>query len=135
VEPINRYETFLVNNAQEGLKFVAEVESPAVKIHLDVFHMNIEEPNSAEAIRCCGKLLINLHIADSNRQAVGEGNVDFRAIMQSLKKIDYQWALTLEPLPPVPDPYIAARLKRFESLRDEYAKKCITRLRKLEKGL
>jgi len=135
VEPINRYETFLVNNAQEGVKFIEEVDSPAVKIHLDVFHMNIEEPDPAEAIRRCGKLLINLHIADSNRQAVGEGNVDFGAIMRALKKIDYQWALTLEPLPPVPDPYIAARLKRYESLRDIYAEKCITRLRKLEKGL
>jgi sugar phosphate isomerase/epimerase len=76
-----------------------------------------------------------MYLADSNRQAVGEGNVDFRAIMQSLKKIDYRWALTLEPLPSVPDPYIAARLKRYEYLRDEYAEKCIARLRKLEKGL
>lgn len=132
VEPINRYETFLVNTAEEGLKFVAEVDSPAVKIHLDVFHMNIEESNPAEAIRRCGKLLINLHIADSNRMAVGDGHVNFRAIMYTLKEIRYKWALTLEPLPQIPNTYVATRLKRYEALRDKYAEQCITQLRNLE---
>jgi len=135
IEPINRYETFLVNTAEEGLRFIAEVNSPAVKIHLDVFHMNIEEANPAEAIRRCGKLLMNLHISDSNRMAVGDGHVDFRAIMYALKEIRYQWALTLEPVPPVPNPYVAARLKRYEYLRDKYAEQCITRLKNLEKEI
>lgn len=135
IEPINRYETFLVNTAEEGLRFIAEVNSPAVKIHLDVFHMNIEEANPAEAIRRCGKLLMNLHISDSNRMAVGDGHVDFRAIMYVLKEIRYQWALTLEPVPPVPNPYVATRLKRYEYLRDKYAEQCITRLKNLEKEI
>jgi len=135
IEPINRYETFLVNTAEEGLRFIAEVNSPAVKIHLDVFHMNIEEANPAEAIRRCGKLLMNLHISDSNRMAVGDGHVDFRAIMYALKEIRYQWALTLEPVPPVPNPYVATRLKRYEYLRDKYAEQCITRLKNLEKEI
>jgi len=135
IEPINRYETFLVNTAEEGLKFIAEVNSPAVKIHLDVFHMNIEEANPAEAILRCGKLLMNLHISDSNRMAVGDGHVDFRAIMYALKEIRYQWALTLEPVPPVPNPYVATRLKRYEYLRDKYAEQCITRLKNLEKEI
>lgn len=135
IEPINRYETFLVNTAEEGLRFIAEVNSPAVKIHLDVFHMNIEEANPAEAIRRCGKLLMNLHISDSNRMAVGDGHVDFRAIMYALKEIRYQWALTLEPVPPVPNPYVATCLKRYEYLRDKYAEQCITRLKNLEKEI
>lgn len=135
IEPINRYETFLVNTAEEGLRFIAEVNSPAVKIHLDVFHMNIEEANPAEAIRRCGKLLMNLHISDSNRMAVGDGHVDFRAIMYALKEIRYQWALTLEPVPQVPNPYVATRLKRYEYLRDKYAEQCITRLKNLEKEI
>lgn len=135
IEPINRYETFLVNTAEEGLRFIAEVNSPAVKIHLDVFHMNIEEANPAEAIRRCGKLLMNLHISDSNRMAVGDGHVDFRAIMYALKEIRYQWALTLEPVPPVPNPYVATRLKRYEYLRDKHAEQCITRLKNLEKEI
>jgi D-psicose/D-tagatose/L-ribulose 3-epimerase len=133
IEPINRYETFLVNNVDQGLRFVSEVGSQAVKLHLDTFHMNIEEKDPAEAIRKAGELLVNVHIADSNRQAVGYGHTDFEAIMRALKDIDYQGALALEPLPPVPDPYIAARLKRYQHLRDLYAEECIARLRQYER--
>lgn len=132
IEPINRYETFLVNTAEEGLKFVKEVNSPVVKIHLDTFHMNIEESAPSEAIRSCRELLVNLHISDSNRQAVGDGHFDFKAVMDALKEINYKGALALEPLPPVPDPYIATRLRKYEYLRDRYAEQCITNLKKLE---
>jgi len=132
IEPINRYETFLVNNVDQGLRFAQEVNSPAVGLHLDTFHMNIEESCPAEAIRKAGDLLINVHIADSNRQAVGHGHFDFLALMQALKDIGYERALALEPLPPVPDPYIAARFKRFLPLRDTYAEECIRRLRAYE---
>jgi sugar phosphate isomerase/epimerase len=134
VEPINRYETFLVNNVDQGLRFVSEVGSRAVKLHLDTFHMNIEEKDPAEAIHRAGELLVNVHIADSNRQAVGYGHTDFEAIMKALKEIDYQGALALEPLPPLlPDPYIAARLKRCQHLRDLYAEESIARLRQYER--
>ena len=133
IEPINRYETFLINNVDQALRFVSEVDSDAVKIHLDTFHMNIEEPDPSEAIRKAGNLLINVHIADSNREAVGHGHTDFKGIMRALKDIGYQRALALEPLPPVPDPYIAARLKRYQPLRDIYAEECISRLRQYER--
>ena len=134
VEPINRYETFLVNNVDQGLRFVSEVGSRAVTLHLDTFHMNIEEKDPAEAIRKAGELLVNVHIADSNRQAVGYGHTDFGAIMKALKDMGYERALALEPLPPVPDPYVAARLKRYQHLRDAYAAECIARLRQYEEG-
>jgi D-psicose/D-tagatose/L-ribulose 3-epimerase len=104
-----------------------------VKLHLDTFHMNIEEKDPAEAIRRAGELLVNVHIADSNRQAVGYGHTDFEAIMTALGEIGYERALALEPLPPVPDPYIAARLRRYEHLRDVYAEECIARLRQYER--
>lgn len=133
IEPINRYETFLINNVNQALRFISEVGSEAVKLHLDTFHMNIEEPDPSEAIRKAGNLLVNVHIADSNREAVGHGHIDFKSIMRALKDIGYQRALTLEPLPPVPDPYIAARLKRYQPLRDIYAEECIMRLRQCER--
>ncbi len=135
VEPINRYETFLVNNVDQGLRFVSEVGSRVVKLHLDTFHMNIEERDPVEAIRKAGELLINVHIADSNRQAVGYGHTDFGAIVKGLKDMGYERALALEPLPPVPDPYIAARLRRYQHLRDIYAEECIARLRQYEKDV
>ena len=131
VEPINRYESFLVNTCEQGLRFVREV----VELHLDTFHMNIEEADPAQAVRSAGGLLINVHMADSNRQSVGRGHTDYRAIMQALLDIGYEGALVLEPLPPVPDPYIAARLKRYENLRDTYAEESIALLRAIEKEL
>lgn len=133
IEPINRYETFLINNVDQAIRFISEVGSEAVKLHLDTFHMNIEEPDPSEAIRKAGNLLVNVHIADSNREAVGHGHTDFKSIMRALKDISYRRALTLEPLPPVPDPYIAARLKRYQPLRDVYAEECISRLRQYER--
>lgn len=135
VEPINRYETFLVTTAAAGLRFVNEVELDSVKIHLDTFHMNIEEPDPAEAVRHVGPLLINFHVADSNREAVGQGHTNFRAILQALKDIGYGGALVLEPLPPVPNPYVAARLRTQAEVHDRYAELSIRRLRDLEQSL
>ena len=132
IEPINRYETFLVNTCEQGLRFIGEVDSPAVRLHLDTFHMNIEEPDLGDAIRRAGSALINVHIADSNRQGVGRGHVDFRAVMAALRDIRYARALILEPLPPVPDPYVAARLRRYRPLWEDYARESIERLRTLE---
>ncbi len=132
IEPINRYESFMVNSAEQGRRFVSDAGSEAVKLHLDTFHMNIEESDLPAAIRQAGEQLINFHVADSNRQAVGRGHIDFKAIVKALKDIDYQWTLALEPLPPVPEPYIAARLKRYEPLRDVYAEECIALLRQYE---
>ena len=135
IEPINRYETYLVNTAEQAIKFVSEVNSEFVKVHLDCFHMNIEEKNIAESIRKTGSLLINLHVADSNRQAVGNGHIDFKAVIRALLDINYQGAIAMEPLPPVSNPYIAMKMKRFEKLWDEYAGQCISVLKGYEKEI
>ncbi|HBT47860.1 MAG TPA: sugar phosphate isomerase/epimerase [Peptococcaceae bacterium] len=132
IEPINRYETFLVNTCEQGLRMIQEIRSPAVKLHLDVFHMNIEERDVAQAIRAAKGVLVNLHVADSNRTAVGEGHIDFKAVLEGLLDIGYEGMLTLEPLPPVPDPYMAARMKRFMHLWDDYARISIERLKDIE---
>lgn len=135
VEPINRYETFLVNTAEQGLAFISEVGSESVKLHLDTFHMNIEEADPLGAVRAAGEHLINVHVSDSNRQAVGRGHFDFPGLLGSLKAIGYDRALTLEPLPPVPNPYYAMRVKRYQALWDTYAQESLTRLRALERSV
>ncbi|MBC7083586.1 MAG: sugar phosphate isomerase/epimerase [Firmicutes bacterium] len=135
IEPINRYETYLVNTAEQGMRFISGVGSESVKLHLDTFHMNIEESDPTRAVRLAGDLLVNVHISDSNRQAVGRGHFDFGAMMKVLKEIGYGGALTLEPLPPVPDPYIAMRMKRYSSLWDSYARESLQRLRDLERAV
>jgi len=133
IEPINRYETYLVNSIQDALYYACEVNSSHVKIMADTFHMNIEERDIPEAIRIAGNNLINVHIADSNRCSVGRGHINFKALIKALKEINYQYALTLEPLPPVSDPYLALEGGISENIFDQYAAESIMGLKYFER--
>ena len=133
IEPINRYETYLVNSIQDALYYAREVNSSHVKIMADTFHMNIEERDIPEAIRIAGSNLINVHIADSNRCSVGRGHINFKALIKALKEINYQYALTLEPLPPVSDPYLALEGGVSENIFDQYAAESIMGLKYFER--
>lgn len=135
VEPINRYESFLLNTAEQALRFVEEVGSPWVGVHLDTFHMNLEEPDPAGAVRRVGGRLTSLHVSDSHRGPPGEGHVDFRGILRSLQEVGFQGYLILEPLPPVPDVDVAIRARRCAALRDAYAERGLGWLRALEARL
>ena len=132
IEPINRYETYLVNSVQDALYYAREVNSSHVKIMADTFHMNIEERDIPEAIRIAGNNLINVHIADSNRCSVGRGHINFKALVKALKEINYQYTLTLEPLPPVSDPYLALEGGVSENIFDQYAVESIMGLKYFE---
>ena len=133
IEPINRYETYLVNSVQDALYYAREVNSSHVKIMADTFHMNIEERDIPEAIRIAGSNLINVHIADSNRCSVGRGHINFKALIKALKEINYQYALTLEPLPPVSDPYLVIGGGVSENIFDQYAAESIMGLKYFER--
>ncbi|MEW6228941.1 MAG: sugar phosphate isomerase/epimerase family protein, partial [Bacillota bacterium] len=135
VEPINRYETYLVNNCRQALRYAEEVASPYVKIMLDTFHMNIEENDPAGAVRRAGDRLVHVHIADSNRQSTGRGHTDFQRIVRSLGEIGYSDYLVMEPLPPVADVYSAANIQIPETTIEAYARECIDYLRLLESTL
>ncbi|MEM2902402.1 MAG: sugar phosphate isomerase/epimerase family protein [Candidatus Bathyarchaeia archaeon] len=132
IEPINRYELFLLNNVDQGLRFVKDVNMDGVKLMLDTFHMNIEETDPAASIRKAGEYLVHLHVADSNRQSVGRGHTDFKGIVKSLKEINYKGYLAMEPLPPTAaNVYDLSQLD--PSLLDLYAEECITQLKFYEK--
>ncbi|MFX0141807.1 MAG: TIM barrel protein, partial [Candidatus Hodarchaeota archaeon] len=132
IEPINRYELFLLNNIHDGLKFVEEVNREGVKLMLDTFHMNIEEADPPTSIRIAGKQLVHLHVGDSNRQSVGRGHTDFKGIIRSLKEINFQGYLAMEPLPPTAaDVYDLSQLD--PAIFDLYAEECITQLKYFEK--
>jgi len=133
IEPINRYETYLVNSIQDALCYACEVNSSHVKIMADTFHMNIEEQDIPEAIRIAENNLINVHIADSNRCSVGRGHINFKALIKALKEINYQYALTLEPLPPVSDPYLALEGGVSGNIFDQYAAESILGLKYFER--
>lgn len=135
VEPINRYETYLVTTVEDGLRFIADVNEPNVHLNLDCFHMNIDEADPAEAIRKAGKEVIHIHAADSNRLAPGRGHTDFRAILQALKDVGFDGVFTLEPVPPYPAPGIAIQLEEFFPLREVFAEESIAHLKSIEATL
>ncbi len=131
VEPINRYESFLVTDLESALTFVDEVGAENVKLHLDTFHMNIQEDDPVEAVRRAGDQLVNMHLSDSNREAPGRGHLDFSGMLTALDAIGYPGALVLEPVPPGSDPILATRMPEHERLRDVYAEEGIHYLKGL----
>lgn len=132
LEPINRYETFLITNLEQALQFVADVGAKNLKLHLDTFHMNIEEPDPAAAVRRAGDLLVNMHVSDSNRQAPGRGHTDFPGLLGALREINYQGALVLEPVPWGSDPILATRMSQNLPLREVFAAESIKHLKAIE---
>ena len=99
LEVINRFEANLFNTVDDGLAFLQQVDSPHVKLHLDTFHMNIEEDDLAQAIRTAGRALGHLHCASNSRRRPGLGHIDWRALKVALDEIDYQHWLVIETFP------------------------------------
>ena len=116
-EPLNRYETNLVNTVRDGVALLKTLDNKNVKLLADLFHMNIEEPNIAESIRRGGKRIGHVHFVDSNRRAAGYGHLHFGPIIHALMDIGYQAYLSVEALP-YPDSLSAAQqtIKRFREL-------------------
>jgi sugar phosphate isomerase/epimerase len=102
LEPINRYETTLINNVEQGLALIEAVGADNFGLLLDTFHMNIEEPVIEDSIRACGDRIFHFHVADSNRWYPGAGHLDFRSILDTLFATGYQGYVSGEFMP-LPD--------------------------------
>jgi D-psicose/D-tagatose/L-ribulose 3-epimerase len=96
LEVVNRYETNIMNTGIEGLAFLDEVNRPNTFIHLDTYHMNIEEDGMEKSVLAAGDKLGFVHIGESHRGYLGSGNVDFDTFFAALKKINYQGPITFE---------------------------------------
>ncbi|MFQ5864537.1 MAG: 5-keto-L-gluconate epimerase [bacterium] len=99
MEPINRYETNLVNTVAEGLDLIEKVGAENLGLLLDTFHMNIEEPSIEESIRNAAQRLFHFHIADSNRWYPGAGHINFEHVVAVLHDIGYKGYISAEILP------------------------------------
>ncbi len=98
VEAVNRFEQFSLNTSKEAINYIERVGSSNLKIHLDTFHMNIEEDDMQEAILEAGDKLGNFHIGENNRKPPGRGgHIDWDDISNGLKKINYEGNITMEP--------------------------------------
>ncbi len=96
LEIVNRFESNLLNTTAQGLKFIADTGRDDVRLHLDTFHMNIEEADPAAAIRLAGDKLGYFHIGESYRGFLGTGTVDFTAAFRALVEIGYARDITFE---------------------------------------
>lgn len=96
LEPVNRYESFLVNTLDEAGSIVRAVGSKALFVHMDTFHMNIEESDLAGAIARNADLLGYAHVADNHRGVLGSGTFDFKAYFRALARAGYEGGVTVE---------------------------------------
>jgi D-psicose/D-tagatose/L-ribulose 3-epimerase len=97
VEPLNRFETDMINTADQAILLVNDIASPNIKIQLDTFHCNIEEKSIPDAIRRVGKdMLCHVQANESDRGTPGTGNLDWAGIRQALIDIDYDKAIVIE---------------------------------------
>ncbi|MDB5524292.1 MAG: epimerase protein [Rhizobium sp.] len=96
LEIVNRFETNLLNTTAQGLQFIEATGSDHVLLHLDTFHMNIEEANPAAAIRLAGDKIGYFHIGESNRGFLGDGVIDFNLVFDALLDIAYSRDITFE---------------------------------------
>jgi D-psicose/D-tagatose/L-ribulose 3-epimerase len=97
VEPLNRFESDMVNTADQALSIVQEVSHPNLKIQLDTFHCNIEEKNIPDTIRKIGKdRLCHVQGNESDRGTPGTGNLDWQGIKSALEEIGYDGAMVIE---------------------------------------
>lgn len=108
-EVIDRFESDWLNTVSEGLELLQYLGSDNLMLHLDTFHMNIEEPDCAESIRRAGRKVGHIHIADSDRWYPGHAHYDFAATFRALHEIEYGGAVALESFQ-YPDAKTAARL-------------------------
>ena len=96
VEVVNRFESNLLNTAAQAVRFVDAVGEDNLGIHLDTFHMHIEEADAAEAIRACGSRLRYFHVNENHRGYLGAGTIDFAPAFRALANAEYDGVVTFE---------------------------------------
>ena len=96
LEPLNRFETDCINTLDQAVGLIERVGSPALKIHMDTFHMHIEEVDSAAAIRKAAPYIAHVHASASHRGLLGEDQIDWQGVLTALKEIGYKGDVVIE---------------------------------------
>ncbi|VTQ08449.1 sugar phosphate isomerase/epimerase family protein [Sphingobacterium daejeonense] len=100
LEPLNRFESDLVNNVDDVLQMIEDINHPAAKICLDMFHMNIEERDPGLAIRKAGDKLLHVQVSENYRGTPGSGNASWNEYRKALEAIDYKGVVSIESFTP-----------------------------------
>ena len=96
IEPVNRYETFLINTAAQALTLLDTIGSDNMFVHLDTYHVNIEEESYGDAIRLAGTRMGYVHLSESHRGTPGTGTIDWDDVFGGLRDIGFTGALVME---------------------------------------
>jgi len=96
IEPLNRFETYVFNIQADAVRMCKEVGSPNLKIQADTFHGNIEEKDTAKAIRASGAMVGHFHASENDRGVPGTGQVKWKEVFAALKDINYSRWITIE---------------------------------------
>lgn len=133
LEAINRFETDFINTCEQGLELINDVGNSALKLHLDTFHMNIEQKDQAAAIRKAGEHLGHFHACGCDRGTPGGDHIAWPSIAAALQDIHYDGDIVIESF--TPDVKAIARAasiwRKIEPTREEIASKGVQFLRKL----
>jgi D-psicose/D-tagatose/L-ribulose 3-epimerase len=100
IEPLNRFETDLINTCEQAVRMVEEVGLQSVRIHLDTFHMNIEERSFAGAIAAAGTWLAHVHACENDRGAPGSGLIPWPEVAAALRSVGYGGDVVIESFTP-----------------------------------
>lgn len=103
IEPVNRYETYLINTCAQAMELAGMVDEPNIGIHLDTYHMNIEEKDFYAATKLAGKRLCHYHLCENDRGVPGTGLVDWEGIFRALGEMNYRGNAALESFVEVSD--------------------------------
>lgn len=131
VEPLNRHESYLVNTVEEGIRLVRDVGEKSLGLHLDSYHMNIEETDPVAATGRVAGMVTSVHVADSNRYTPGTGHFDFGGFLAALAAGSFDGPVVVEALPRASSLDVA--VQRWDApARDASAAASVARLRALE---
>lgn len=117
LEPVNRYESNLINTGEQALEIIAATGADNIVVHLDTYHMNIEEGNLARCVERCGRKIGYLHVGESHRGYLGTGTIDFGVIFRALVRAGYDGPITFESFSSaVVDPNLSNALAVWRNL-------------------
>jgi D-psicose/D-tagatose/L-ribulose 3-epimerase len=108
IEAVNRYETYLVNRSIDAVALVEQIGEPNVFVHLDTYHMNIEEKGFRDPILAAGERLRYVHLSESDRGTPGTGNVAWDDVFSALAEIGFAGDLVMESFVAVNEAVIGA---------------------------
>lgn len=100
LEPLNRFETDMINTVEQAVAFLEQIDNPYVGLHLDTFHMHLEEKSSADAIVQAGEHVFHVHACENDRGVPGTGQVAWSEVAGALRTIDYRGPVVIESFTP-----------------------------------